>query len=322
MGNTTKKMKALKLPLIACILAVVSSCTHKELCYDHTHTVQVRITFDWTLAPDASVSTMSVYFFPDGAGLPLRYDFTDMDGGVANVPYGTYKVFCMNSDTRTILYRNTESWDTFEIYTRKASVLEGMGMAVASADRAPVAEGAEGQDAVLAPDMIWADRATISLDEEVSSVSMTMYPDEAVCTYEYVIHDVRNLQYASALSGSLSGMSGGLYVGPDKLDSARVTVPFEAYKDGEDMVKGKFFTFGHCPDTANAGVHKFVMYVILQDGSKWYYTYDVTDQVHDAQDPKHVFIELYGLPLPEPIHDGGIVPSVDEWEDVVVDVIM
>lgn len=29
-------------------------CEHKELCYDHPHTTQLQVVFDWAKAPDAS----------------------------------------------------------------------------------------------------------------------------------------------------------------------------------------------------------------------------------------------------------------------------
>ncbi len=52
------------------------SCAHKELCYDHTHTVDVEVVFDWKNAPDAAPETMSLYLFPKAGGSPLRYEFT------------------------------------------------------------------------------------------------------------------------------------------------------------------------------------------------------------------------------------------------------
>lgn len=45
------------------------SCEHKELCYDHSHTVDVRVVLDWKNAAEASPSSMRLYLFPqDGGG--------------------------------------------------------------------------------------------------------------------------------------------------------------------------------------------------------------------------------------------------------------
>ena len=65
------------------------------------------------------------------------------------------------------------------------------------------------------------------------------------------------------------------------------------------------------------------MYAVLADDSKWYYTYDVTDQIHNAPDPRNVHIVLDGLPLPKPIvNGGGFKPTVKEWQTVDVDIQM
>jgi len=49
----------------------------------------------------------------------------------------------------------------------------------------------------------------------------------------------------------------------------------------------------------------------------------VTRQVDDAADPRDVHILLDGLPLPKPIvNGGGFHPTVDEWQNIYVDVPM
>lgn len=45
----------------ACLLA---ACSNRELCYDHTHWLDLRIEFDWSAEPDADPSAMVVYLFP------------------------------------------------------------------------------------------------------------------------------------------------------------------------------------------------------------------------------------------------------------------
>lgn len=84
---------------------------------------------------------------------------------------------------------------------------------------------------------------------------------------------------------------------------------------------GSLLAFGHCAATQNA--HQLTIYAVLADESKWYYTYDVTDQIHSAPDQRNVHIVLDGLPLPKPIvNGGGFQPSVDEWQSVDVDIEM
>ena len=100
----------------------------------------------------------------------------------------------------------------------------------------------------------------------------------------------------------------------DAISEECVTIPFDAAVSADKtLVTGSLLAFGHCAATQNA--HQLTIYAVLADESKWYYTYDVTDQIHSAPDQRNVHIVLDGLPLPKPIvNGGGFQPSVDEWQ--------
>lgn len=114
---------------------------------------------------------------------------------------------------------------------------------------------------------------------------------------------------------------GGLLVGRNELTSAPVTVPFGVTSDGISTLTADFLVFGQ--NGPVNPVHKLVVYVIMSDGSKNYYTFDVSRQVDEAADPHNVHILLDGLPLPKPIVNGsGFRPTVDDWQNVDVNVPM
>lgn len=71
----------LRILLAATVIASSSSCEHKDLCMDHTHTVSLNVIFDWRNAPDAAPASMALYLYSELGGEPLRYDFTDRRGG-------------------------------------------------------------------------------------------------------------------------------------------------------------------------------------------------------------------------------------------------
>lgn len=149
-------------------------------------------------------------------------------------------------------------------------------------------------------------------------------PVLSVCRYTVEIRNAENLKYVSGISGSLSSLAGGLLpgVGYDAISEECVTIPFDAAVSADKtLVTGSLLAFGHCAATQNA--HQLTIYAVLADESKWYYTYDVTDQIHSAPDQRNVHIVLDGLPLPKPIvNGGGFQPSVDEWQSVDVDIEM
>ncbi len=310
-----------KAALILSILALccLTACKHKELCYDHAHTVKLNVVFDWRNAPDASPATMSLYLFPVDGGNALRYEFTNSSGGVVTVPFGTYEALCLNSDGPAILYRGIDRPETFELYTREADLLsQSIGI---SSTKVPRAADTDDQRVVLPPDMVWSDRmgGTIVLGVEDTEKTVTFYPDESVYTYTVEVINAENLEYVLGVSGSLSGMSGGLMAGTNHPTDEQCIIPFDAVSDGVSTVTGELMAFGHCaPDN----MHQLTIYAVLADNSKWYQTFDVAGQVHASAD-RHIHILIDGLSLPKPITDGsGYHPEVDEWGEVKIDITM
>lgn len=117
-------MKKLFIYLFAAL--AVASCEHKDLCYDHSHTIDVEVVFDWRNASEAAPESMSLYLFPTNGGEALRYEFTDCGGGTIRVPVGNYGALCLNSDTENVTYRNTDQKTTFEVSTRTTDLLSGL----------------------------------------------------------------------------------------------------------------------------------------------------------------------------------------------------
>lgn len=313
---------------MAALLVAATSCEHKDLCYDHAHAVEVEVVFDWRNAPDAAPASMSLYLFP-GDGEALRYDFTGRDGGTIRVPVGKYEALCLNSDTENIGYRNTEHKGTFEVTTQTSPLLGGLSALGVRSEGAPRADGAEDERVALSPDMLWSDHAeSIELKHVPVRQRITLYPEQSVCRYTVEIRNAENLKYVFGVSGSISGLAGGLLpgTGPDALTGECVTIPFDAAvgegANGEkSVVTGALLTFGHSLAVDKA--HLLTVYAVLSDGSKWYYTYDVTGQIHSAPDPRDVHIVLDGLPLPKPIvNGGGFQPEVEPWKPVEIDIEM
>lgn len=317
MKRMLERMNHVLLAVAVLAVLLLTSCEHKDLCYDHYHNTKIQVVFDWKNAPDATPETMRLYLFPIDGGRPRTYEFIDYRGGHVNVPAGRYKALCVNSDTESVLYRGIDSFDSFEAYAPD-------GVLSVGAFLVPRAEGTSEERVAKSPDRLYSarlDDLTVELSKENQTV--TLYPELSVCRYRVEIRNVSNLQYVSSdgIAGSLSGMSGGLLVGRNELTSAPVTVPFEVISDGVSTLTADFLTFGQTGSSGPA--HKLVIYVIMSDGSKNYYTFDVTRQVDEAADPRDVHILLDGLPLPKPIvNGGGFQPAVDEWENIDIDVPM
>lgn len=114
-------MKKLFIYLFAAL--AVASCEHKDLCYDHSHTIDVEVVFDWRNASEAAPESMSLYLFPTNGGEALRYEFTDCGGGTIRVPVGNYGALCLNSDGECHLSQYGSKDDFRSIYSYDRSVV-------------------------------------------------------------------------------------------------------------------------------------------------------------------------------------------------------
>lgn len=317
---------------IQVIMAVLSmttfaSCQHKELCYDHSHGAMVKVVFDWTKAPEATPETMSLYLFPKEGGAEMRYEFTDYKGGLIRIPIGDYDALCLNSDTEYVTCQNINRRQTFEVEGKTSTLLAGMTMMSVRSqveEGAPRPAGTEDERVMSAPDRMWSDHLEDIVIKEVDGQILTLTPQPSTSQCSIRILNADNLKNVNSMSGILTGTSGSFYpgLGPDVLGSGVVTIPFAVtLLPDRNEVTGSLNIFGHCPESAVP--HKLTIYAIMSDNNKYSYTYDVSDQMHDAKDQRNIQIVLDGLPLPKPIYNGsGFQPTVDDWENTQVDIEM
>lgn len=306
---------------------LLSSCQYKELCRNHAHTVDVNVVFDWKYTPNAGadVQSMALFLYPTDGSEALRYDFQNPKGGVVRVPLGEYKAICLNSDTEDLKYVQGESCEDFLVKTFDTELLASMAAIGVKSEGAPKAPGAEDQPVMLSPDMLYragSNPFELTLNMQDSGYTLTLYPQQAVCHYSVEIRNVANLQYTKKVSASLSSLSSGVFLYTGSLSEELVTVPFGFVWPSSDEVhslSGEFLTFGATLSKPNT----LAVYAVLDDDSKWWYSYDVSSQIAEAPDPFDVHIVLDKLPLPKPIvNGGGFQPTVGDWETIEIDIKM
>ena len=308
------------------LIPLLSSCEYKDLCYDHNHWTVVRVAFDWTLSPQADAKGMTTLFYNQVATTtePVRYDYSATKGGMARLNPDNYQALAYNNDTETILFRDMQSLSTLQAYTRLSSIEEGTQLTRAGMPRAA---STENEEVILVPDMLWAAVSkSLDLTTQGDTVDVTISPVQYVREITITIHNVPNLQYTGQFGGALSGLSPGVYMASNQLVEGSVTQAFPCSVIDENTLQMNFRIFGHCPHRSEGQTnpHLLTIYAILSDGSKWYYTQDVTSKMHDpVQNPDdyHVYIELDGLPVPKPIVNGsGFRPTIDGWQGEEIEV--
>jgi hypothetical protein len=306
-----------RIPLLAVALLALTGCRYKPLCYDHHHWVNIKVVYHWDKDPDAKAEGMTIQFHDPNIAFvdePLRYDLPGMAGGTVRLLPGDWQPISYNNDTEAILFRGMNSIDTYEAYTRSSSLEEGTKMATRSP--MPRAAGTENEPVILEPDMLWGVAGEpFTLHFGDSERTIDLYPAPLIRHVYITIRNVPNLQYTYGIGGALSGLAPSVFVASGELGEMCVTQAFEGDIVDGGTIRMHALFFGHCPHQVNT--HILAIYAILADNSKWYYTVDVTDQMHDPvrnPDPYHVYIELDDLPIPKPIVNGsGFHPTVDDW---------
>jgi hypothetical protein len=325
-----KRFRQILLPALLILLtAAFSSCEHKELCYVHPHYSHVKVVFDWMNAPDAHPESMVLYLFPTEGGSPEIFEFAGRDGGYIDITPGSYTAMCLNSTTENLEYnnlrQNTEYYqdcDLYEVSTGTTELLSRFGsnayVSKAASAQAPRADGSDDQRIVLEPDSIWSDTdRPIDLSYVAGETKViTLYPEQAFCHYTVKILHVDNANYCSDITAALTGQAGGFYPTARQFTEEVVTIPFEmTLHSASATVDGELRTFGHNPTGGSDNLHTLTVYATMTNGAKYYVNYDVTAQIHSAENPQEVLIVIDNLPLPEAITAGGFGPIVNEWVD-------
>lgn len=310
-------MRMVCLWLLGMLGLLFTSCEHKELCYDHSHLAEVEVIFDWKNAPEADPESMRLYLFPVDGGEMIPFEFAGKQGGTFKIQPGRYRAICVNNDTESILYRHFDSYDSFEAYVTDAAMqLRSISL--------PRAEATAGQRAGNSPSLLYSDHLEeVEFFNKRGKQSFTMYPASMICHYTVEIRHVENREYLPEgnIFSTLSSMSGGWFMSQDQPTDEMVVLSFDLASAKDNSLFGDFYTFGY--PAGSKELQQLVIYVIMSDGKKYYYTFDVTNQIHDAKDPKEVHIVIDTLPLPMPITNGsGFDLTVDDWETVYIDLPM
>lgn len=305
-----------KFTLFLFTLLIFTGCHHKDLCYGSAESKVIKVVFDWRDAPDAMPGSMALYLYPLTGGTPLRYEFSGRDGGTIRVPYGKYDALCMNSDNVSWAHiSDTDSKYTFGIHVGEltevseseeseyASVLKQGGK---SSDGNPVDENPKG---------LWTGSFdAFEVFSNPNEQTLTIVPEDALCYYTVDVIDVEGLEDISeeGIPAMLTGMSDGVDALSRNSSTIHISSPFILQPaTRSNALHAEFCTFGE--DKEAQPIHKLQAMIELADGTWQLQSTDVTDQVHEAPDARHVHIVVKGLKVPHST-GGGLKVDVDEWE--------
>lgn len=311
--------------LIFVMVAAVLELTVTSCIYDYDTcppALTLKIENDWQAAPKADPEGMAYIFFPGFGGEPWRFDFAGREGGEVSLIPGDYNFVSFNDDTYNVRFREDSGYQGYEAYTGRADD-----------SHLPAAVRELDEKLHVCPDMMWGcsyDYVGVKYsgleygDPVVESDSYILHCPQRQLTarYSFLIEDVKNLDGVASMSAVFTGLAGSLNLADGAKGDYPCMLPSAAKKSGEDRITGEFLTFG-IPSEQTADNY-LLLFVVLGDGRKFTYHFDVTPQVRNAPDPLDVKVIIKGLELEE--SEGGSKPgggfdvSVDGWISITINI--
>ncbi len=322
--------------------ALFSSCTHKELCYHHPHTANVRIDVDWSefLKDDPTGMTVAVY--PADGGRPVTRLTNTTSHALFKLPAGSYNSITFNqseSEYGSVSFRGMDRFETAEVY---ANVTKSTwyktrtdGERLGSEPEWIGTDHCEGS--AVTEEMVDAAReeyisslGTKTRTRSASSefVIATHVPENIIYTV-YVTAKVKGFYNLRSARASLSGLAEGYLLGQGKVTDHEVTQLMEEWSkkvDEHDPTMGtitaKMTCFGLPGNhAAKAEENDLVLSILLVDNKTVLdFPFRVGDKfIHDHEKKElHLFMELDKV-LPDVPPEGGSAgafdATVDDWGD-------
>lgn len=290
----------LQLAFIATLCLVVSSCQHKDLCYnhnDHAHRYHVQVVadyrYDWEecLGGPDWLSAWPAHYLPYDSLRPVKpsglrvVDYSETgesnihnlsaDGGVVTLYAGYNDLLFYNNDTEYIVFTRIDNGATTRASTRSRTRSTYSGSKYAN----------DGEETVNSPDMLYANYFEEYLAEKLlkpAPLEVTLHP--LVYTYKIRYEFKEGLEYVALARGALTGMARSVSMNTGHTSEEPATILYDAEMT-EFGARAIIQSFG-IPDyphpnypTRGTNKHALNLEVMLKNGKTINFDFDVTDQV-------------------------------------------
>ncbi len=298
--NIISPTSAFLTALCLSVAASLSSC-QKDLTYGNVNgETKVDIAFE-----GAQWATMSTWLFSPSGG-QLFYSLPTNRTTAVDAPSPQFSALCYN-DNSDINRFEIVSWDDATVTTGATDLLSRSSFGGTLAE---IPRGGDPDEPVLyQPTPLHADTCSMCQGKV-----LTLRPKSVLTELTITIREIENIDGLQTASAALSGMASSMSLSRLQPQGTSCTIPIELTLSKDNELKGTALSFGHCSDGARK--HVLTLYVLLSDGQKIYYNYDVTEQLHSAHGTSGIVLEIATLKLPETIPNGGFNPQLDGWGTV------
>ena len=317
-------------------LPLLTSCEHKELCYDHSHEGYSRIFVDWKGFPE-SPTGMSVLAYPCLGGEPKIKLTNETHYADLNISDGMYHIMVFNqsySEFTTIVFREMEAYKTATAH----AVDRGKSWYSRAEDERVVHDieylgSGTLEDIEVDNQKLHKQLSARSDDSRLIVEKGTIHPGLRTVNIKVTVY-VKGIQNLRSVRGSLDGLAGGCTLSDGKPIGEKVTHLLEKWNlkiDEKDPTRGQLIgtisTFG-----LPKGHHELseentlkLSTLLIDDKTIMDFSFEVGERFEVNTE---IGLELdlkvgtdaddgpIKLPDVKPIDGGGFDVNIDDWGDV------
>lgn len=320
MRNARRHIKELCLTLMAAIMAsVAASCSQKEIMCPDGMEQTITVRFGWESHPEASPKGMTLLFYSVSQGGKVwRFDIAGREGGPVVLPTGTYALLAFNNDLPGI---RTDALESFggacALLKTSADLSSGCGELYSGT--VPRVEITPCGVTYLTP----------SGEAKECGLGIIRCPMKALWSlYTVRVLDVKNLQLLRSARVTIDGMAScmNLSKGTPEATECRIGIKMDEPTDSDTDFSGSATCFGSAPRCKE---HTMRLDIVRNDGQTLRKTFDVTEQIRTAPNPRNVVITIQGIEIPPDSippspggddSDVGISVGVDGWNVINIDI--
>ena len=297
---------------LSCLAFVASLCScQKDLVYLVDADRRIDLSFTWNDVEKKDF--MDVWVFPS-VGSGLFYSVPADKVSTVDVPKGCLRTFCYNNDN-DINQFEISTWEESVVTTGNTELLT---KAVFGDNEQGIPRGGDVDEPVrFQPSELYCDTCSTIADGQ----SLILFaPKSPLTEIDVIVKSVKGFEGVKYASAALSGMAGSLSLSTLKPTGVACTIPMEMTVNADATISGKSLSFGRLENFAGKNV--LTIYVLLSDGQKIYYTYDVSERMEQSAENAKIVLIIEEMKIPEVQANGGFNPQLDAWNTIEEEIAM
>lgn len=297
------------------VLAVTTSCEHKEIVCPTSE--NLNVVFEWDKASNADVDGMTLFFYPLEENERIwRFDIAGRDGGNVNLPSGKYELIACNNDLPGIILEDTESASTLHASVRNLAI--GHDTEVYS--NSGMLYCAEIRKLEITPCGVRYLLPNGTYKECPRGI-VRCQPDSIATVFNVKLTNISGMQYIHSATVALENVRASIALESDLPSEIPATLAIDmTVNPKDDTLSGCGCAFA--PSDLKSADFRLRLQVVLTNGKSIARDIEITPENLNIITGHNVLIAVDGIVIPDDSSSGdigGIGAIVDGWEVVIID---